>query len=154
MRCELVCAGVYDGLCVVSSYFVVCRWFSLIGLGSASFPLAWTAFSHLHFHPSSGHTLTFRPTVCVCVCVCVYRCLSSVILPVCVLLCLCIWQIVWKCEWVLISSILPPWNWHLTVIVKRQRCGPSHALIGRGYCTHTLRPVTLPAQIRRQNKSS
>lgn len=62
---------------VFSGYFVLCRRFSVIGLRLASFLLAWIAFSHLHFHPSSGHTLTFNPSLqCVCVCVCVYWCLS------------------------------------------------------------------------------
>lgn len=41
----------------------VCRWFPAIGLRLAGFPLVWTAFSHLHFHPSSGHTLTFTPSL-------------------------------------------------------------------------------------------
>lgn len=66
-----ICGSIWPR--VFSCCFVFGRWFSVIVLRLVSFPLAWTAFSHLHFHPSSGHTLTFTPSSpCVCVCVCYF----------------------------------------------------------------------------------
>ena len=87
---------------VFSGYFVLCSRFSVIGLRLASFPLAWIAFSHLHFHPSSGHTLTFNPSlqcVCVCVCcVCVCVCLLVfVVLLFCLSVCFCVFVYVSHC---------------------------------------------------------
>lgn len=85
---------------VFSGYFVVCRWFPVIGLRLASFPLVWTAFSHLHFHPSSGHALTFPPSP-LCVYVCVYS-FTSFYYFACVL---CVWVGGWLCEWVSINLL-------------------------------------------------